>query len=103
AKGALGSKTLRTDAAVVESAQLLPAVTILVVDLDELLVGAERQCDAAPACGRVGLQEEAAEEIGRPVLHRDVGDQVRVRKWSRALGRGRRGGGNCSSSLRGWL
>src|SRR5947207_2990960 len=93
AKCTIGREAPRTDPAVVERAELLPAVAVLLVGLDQLFVRAERQRDTASARCRVSLEEEASEEVGRPVLDRDVGDQVRMGRRGGGCGRRGPGGG----------
>ena len=55
--------------------QRTPRLRIGAIDVDQVLHRRERQRDAALARGRVGLQEQAAEQIDRPVLDHDVGEQ----------------------------
>jgi len=52
-----------------------PRLRIRAIDVDQILHRRERQRDAAPAGGCVGLEEQAAEQIHRPVFDHDVGEQ----------------------------
>ena len=66
------------------------------VDFDQVAERAERQVDAALARRRVGLEEEAAEQVARAVVDLDLGDHRRPR-CSRPPGCGRRRSGRRSS------
>jgi len=67
-----------------------PRLRIGAIDVDQVLHRRKRQRDAALARGRVGLEEQAAEQVHRPVLDHDVGEQRPHQLGRRYIRSGRR-------------